>query len=380
MATLQFSRNTKVYVQQGDSGSIWEIPVQDGYSFSQATEVTEITLNEMEATDGTSRRSRSMFTDAYAPAEWSFSTYVRPNAGTLGSAVEEVLWANFVAPVTSYTPGTPEEEGTWNTPGSTAISKSLNSIDFDFTESNTAALGTMTIYFVLGACGAASADYAAANGDVTIYKLNTAVVNSASIDFEIDGIAMINWSGFASIIEEVDTFDATSAIAAGVADTGNYIRNRLTTLGITAADTTAFPGAGAGVYNLTLTGGNVTFENNITYLTPETLCVVNQPIEHVTGTRSISGNFTAYLDGTAGGTEDLFEDITAATTKVRNSFNLVFSIGGANAPKMAITMPTAHLEIPTHSIEDVIAVDVNFHGLPSTPDETDEASITYTGA
>lgn len=379
MATLQFSRNTKVYLEQGSN--IWEIPVQDGYSFSQGTEVTEITLNEMEATDGTSRRSRSMFTDAYAPAEWSFSTYVRPNAGTLGSAVEEALWANFVATPTNFTPGTPAEEGTWTTPGGTAIAKALNTVDFDFTESNTAALGTFTLYFVLGACGAADANYAAANGDVTIYQLTSSVINSASIDFEIDGIAMINWSGFASLVEEVAAFDATGAIDGGVADTGNYIRNRLTTLGVTAADTATFPGTSSdGVYNVTLTGGNITFENNITYLTPETLCVVNQPIEHVTGTRSISGNFTCYLDGTTGGSEDLFEDIQGATTKVRNNFGLVFGIGGASAPKLEITLPQAHLEIPTHSIEDVISVDVTFHGLPSDPSNTDEATLLYTGA
>jgi hypothetical protein len=51
MATLQFSRNTKVYLEQGWY-NIWEIPVLDGFSFSQATNASEITLNEMSAVAG----------------------------------------------------------------------------------------------------------------------------------------------------------------------------------------------------------------------------------------------------------------------------------------------------------------------------------------
>jgi hypothetical protein len=82
--TLFFSRDTKVYVAPLNAsgvevaGAIWEIPVLDGFSFSQATNSSEITLNEMEASGGGSRRGRKMFNDSYAPAEWSFSTYARP--------------------------------------------------------------------------------------------------------------------------------------------------------------------------------------------------------------------------------------------------------------------------------------------------------------
>ena len=104
--TLYFSRDTKVYVKIGSA--IWEMPVLDGFSFSQATNASEITLNEMSDTAGNSRRGRQMFTDSYAPAEWSFSTYARPfKSGGSGAgaaddtannhhAVEEVLWALMV--------------------------------------------------------------------------------------------------------------------------------------------------------------------------------------------------------------------------------------------------------------------------------------------
>ena len=96
---LYFSRDAKLYVQltsvAGAFQGVWEIPVLDGFSFSQATNQSEIGLNEMESTGGVSRRGRRLFTDSLAPAEWSFSTYIRPTLKntTEHHFVDEVLWA-----------------------------------------------------------------------------------------------------------------------------------------------------------------------------------------------------------------------------------------------------------------------------------------------
>ena len=76
----------------------------------------------------------------------------------------------------------------------------------------------------------------------------------------------------------------------------------------------------------------------------------------------------------------MFEDIIEATSTVTNSFALTFSIGGSSAPKTVISLPQCHLEVPAHSIEDVISLDTAFHALPSTVSGTDEATIAYTGA
>ena len=73
---LYFSRDTKMFLEF--DSFVWEIPVLDGFSFSQATNSSEITLNEMESSAGVSRRGRRAFNDSLAPGEWSFSTYVRP--------------------------------------------------------------------------------------------------------------------------------------------------------------------------------------------------------------------------------------------------------------------------------------------------------------
>jgi hypothetical protein len=362
---LFFSRDTKVYIAKGDF--VWDLPVLDGFSFSQATNSSEITLAEMEASGGASRRGRKQFNDSLAPAEWSFSTYVRPfksaGSGTGAAdtvaakvhAVEEILWALFSGPA-AYSSSTFTDQFT----ADTTTGQEFTTIDFS--ESNKATLGTCDIFFVVG------------GANRKIYKLKDAVVNEASLDFDIDGIATINWSGFGKIITEEAAFDGSGAIARNIDSTSNFIRNRLTSLEVeNNAD-------GGVTYGLTLTGGNITFTNNITFLTPETLCTINQPLGHVTGTRSISGSFTCYLNTANDSSAELFENLIEDQATVTNSHTLTFNIGGGNSPNLVVAMPTAHLEVPTHSIEDIISLETNFHALPSTIGGTDEATIAYTGS
>lgn len=383
-------RDTKVYLEKfladGTTPVIWEIPVLDGFSFSQGNTTSETVLSEMEDASGNSKRGRRMFNDALAPAEWSLSTYVRPfiasGTGTADDAtnhhaIEEALWGNFVGT------GAPTEAlgvYDYSQANFTADGTDLN---ISFAGSGKGTLGTFNLYFVMGAAGAGSANYSA-SATLEIYKMSGCVVNEATVNFDVDGIAMIDWSGNGSTLNTVAALNATSAIVEDITNTDNFIRNKLTALSMTASDTVTFPGAGAGVYNLVLTGGSVTFSNNITYLTPETLGIVNQPIGHITGNKSISGNFTCYVSsGTAGDSGDLFDDMTssAARTVITNSFDLTFKVGGtAGTPRFEINLPTSHLEIPAIQSDDVIGVDVAFHALPSTITANDEATLTYVGA
>ncbi len=71
-----FSRDTKVFMEWSESGTLattalYEIPVLDGFSFSQGTNTSEVTLSEAAGVSGYSKRGRAMFTDSFAPAEWS---------------------------------------------------------------------------------------------------------------------------------------------------------------------------------------------------------------------------------------------------------------------------------------------------------------------
>ena len=372
-----FSRDTNFVVEIGSNR--WAIPVLDGFSFSQATNTSEVTLNEMADTSGNSRRGRKLFTDSYAPAEWSFSTYARPfkSAGSAATdandtanvhhAVEEVLWA-MMAGDAAYA----SHDFTGFTRNSTT------DVDIAFTSSNKVSLGTANFYFQLGGDGEIA----------TVYKITGCVVNEASVDFDIDGIATISWSGFGGMISEVAAFPAATVTEGQLhTDTSNFIRNRLTQLAISTADDhllaageSADGDSDAETYSVTLTGGNVTISNNISFLIPETLGVVNQPLGHVTGTRSVSGNFTCYLNNATDGSMDLFERIIEDTDTITNKFDLTFKIGGTSAPRMQLAMPACHLEVPTHSMDDIISLETNFHALGTDIQSADEISIKYVGA
>lgn len=391
--TLYFSRDSKMYIEIGSN--VWEIPVLDGFSFSQANNSTEVTLSEMEDTTGTSKRGRKVFNDSLAPVEWSFSTYARPylseGSNTAGNAekdgtdkhhaVEEVLWA-LMAGAAAYTaPGSSQATGltglTFSSTASPNTTAGTGMSSLSFANSNKATLGTANIYFSLDDGGS----------DPVVYKLTEAVVNEASVDFDVDGIATIAWSGFGKTLAEDSK--PTRTVFEAINSTNNYIRNRLTQLSITAGDTTTFPGSGSGVYTLTLTGGNITISNNISFLTPETLGTVNLPIGHVTGARSVSGSFNCYLgldSGTNTGTStDFFNDLTsaAARTKISNAFDVTFKLGGvgtsSSVPVYQFNFPTAHLEIPAHSVEDVISLETAFQALPSTIGETNEVAVKFAG-
>ena len=249
-SNLYFSRQTKVYIKQGTN--IWEVPVLTDYSFSQASNTSEVTLSEMSNAAGDSRRGRAMFTDSNAPSEWSFTTYVRPffNASK-HRAVEEVLWANFVAN-NSYT------AGAW----AQSVVSTATEMTIDFANSNKTTIGEFELYFVLGGSTAADANFEA-DGDTAIYRIQQAAINEVAITFDIDGIASLAWSGQGGSLKEVISFDASTAITLGTTLTNNFIRNRITQMAISSSVS-----GGPKTYDVTLTGGTITITNNLSYLTP----------------------------------------------------------------------------------------------------------------
>jgi hypothetical protein len=403
-----FSRDTKVFMEWSEDGTtantaLYEIPVLDGFSFSQGTNTSEVTLSEAANSTGYSKRGRAMFTDSFAPAEWSFNTYMRPTVSganltyTSGDhadagahfAVEGPLWAAMSA-------------STYDKAMGGDFKSDTAKAEFNFANSNQVTVGSYNMYFVLGAAKDTDTEvYATGTEGVTVYKLADCSVGSASIDFDIEGIAQIAWSGNGKTVEEVASINTAAAgttakgvIREGVDTTTNFIRQKLTDLAISfdVSESTGTLGAlnvdGSDVtYGITLTGGNITIENNLTYLTPETLGTVNLPLGHVTGTRSVSGNFTCYLNDTANSSLDLFERLQESRGVITNAFNLNFSIGGSgNTPRCNVAVPKAHLELPTHSFEDVVSVDVAFHGLPTdlssgtAGNATNEVKVTYVGA
>jgi hypothetical protein len=364
---------------------LWELPILKGYSMSQSTATSEVTLNEFVSKDGLSRRGRQMFTTAMNPTEWSFDTYARPYKTTNHYSLEEPLWVAFASRNAPDVSGVGSAATTdWFQPNqSSSVARSATDVQYNFSESNGVLLGTLDLYFVLGAARAADRNYSniSVGGETTIYMVRDAVVNEASISFDVDGITQVSWSGLGSSAIELGFMNATDAASRSLTS-ANFIRNKLTTVSLIGA---------AGLptnttYDLTITSGNITFSNNISYLTPDTIGLVNKPLGHVSGTRTISGSFTCYLDEKSNGPIDLFQNMAQiGATTITSSFGLDFYIGGGvnnnlTGPGVQIKMGQVHLEIPTMSFDDVLSLEANFHALPSTTGGTDEVTyIKYKG-
>lgn len=489
---LNLSRNTKLFVSTVATGNAaadtWEVPVLDGYSFSQEADSQTITLNE--AGDAPVR-GQKIFNTALTPADISIPTYVRPFYNTTHSALEQVLWEGLVGPG----------------PVGTYVKRTANYMEANFKGSNQHELLKLYLFFQL---------------ENTTYRINDVALNSAEIDFSIDGIANITWNGQGASIDEVDTstwaggvdYTAATAVHTGGAE-AKFIKNKLssislkkstgttsgtiyadyaglldpsataglsgsvdytcsitvdggsaqtislnntggtgtltydTSISISAAtvqqvineinyqlnnavlyfdegdlrltsstsgttsslaldddatnplftniDSTNYVGfkqddrtttytetateSGTGTvktYNVPITGGSLTIDNGITYLTPEELGKVNLPIGSFTGARAISGSVTAYLNTGATNTAGLLTDLASATTIVTHEFEMTMSMGGgANTPRVDFIMNHAHLVIPSINVEDVLSTEISFTGLGEEIDTTDELVVRY---
>jgi len=404
--TAEGSRaGTGLFKGNGSNANTFKLGVLDGYSFSQSSESTDVTINEAGATPS---RGSTRFNDSLAPAEWSLSTYVRPfkhaadatksfRAVNSNDMCENILWAAIAGKDIT---GGAESGGTAS---AVTLGTDSTTTDVEFLRSDHHELLKLSIFFVL---------------ENTTYRLNECQVNQAEIDFSIDGIATISWSGNATTIDQVTTAiedpskaletDATTDTAytattytegfnyvdtSGPSDAG-YLRNKLSTLslshktsGSNATEVLDLTGSGTKNYLINITGGSLTITNNITYLTPETLGVVDTSIGSFSGARQVSGSLTMYLDTKADGSNELLSDLTKATDLVSTEFTMSLFMGGASsaATLVEFKLPKAHLQIPTIETADIISSTVEFAGQEGgtstggTPNKGDEVIVKYKG-
>lgn len=422
---VNLSRNTKVYYTSNiaaDSGytdfNTFEIQVMDGYQFSQGTEQQTIQINEAGATPNRGQRS---FNTQLNPVEWSFGAYMRPRAivadtardvaslsATSGIAYATTSAAHtyadgdiiaiagatpsgfnrevavavvnttvFTYPVASTVSGaatgaaitatknarvTCVERFLWNALAgkydlydpvntSPAWAEASGSAALNFSQSNAHTLAPFALIFKV---------------DNTYYKINNCAVNQAEIQFGLDQIAMVNWSGFGTTVAEVsDTQGLADLATLAPADiSANFITNKLTTVTLNSNISGDGSTGGSVSYSLPITGGSLTIVNNLSYLTPEILGVVNNSIGYFTGTRGMNGNLTAYLRTGTGGTHTgtLLNDILATVeTSPETKFNMTIEVGGiTNATRVELNMPAVQIQVPTIDIQDVVSTTINF--------------------
>ena len=396
--TTQGSRlPTGLFKGNGTSANTFKLGVLDGYSFSQGSDATDVTISEAGAEPN---RGSKRFNDSLPPAEWSFQTYVRPfkhgtdshrSTGT-HDMVENILWAAIAGK--DITGGS--ETGT----SETAVTCDGTDADVSFARSDHHELLKLSIFFAL---------------ENTTYRLNECQVNQAEIDFSIDGIATISWSGNATTIDQVSTAiedpskvsiatrtsatDSTSSSSTAATYTeafnyvdttapndADYLRNKLSTLTLTHAKNSAGvlevnATDSTTTYDINITGGSLTIANNITYVTPETLGLVDVPVGSFSGARQVSGSLTMYLDTKPNGSNSLLSDLTAATDLVNNAFDMSLFMGGGSSstPVVEFDLPIAHLQIPTIETADIISTTVEFAAQGSNLLTGDEMTVKYKG-
>jgi hypothetical protein len=356
----------------------WEIQVLEGLTFSQNTTQDTITLNEAGAAPSRGQRS---FNTALQPLDFSFSTYIRPfNSGTAVTAEERVMWNAFggAANISS---------------GSAAWSETSSAATMSFANSNKHQLLPFGLVIIF---------------DNTAYALDNCALDTATIDFGIDAIAAVQWAGKGSNIRPLSSLTADTGnpvvfsgddVTQGGAEpvdsayaknvNARYITNKLSTLvlndGINDFTNSSTP---AVTYSVALTGGQISFNNNLTYLTPANLATVNLPITYFTGTRAITGNLTAYLKTGTNETAKLLSDMLAsASTTVDPKYTINVQLGGptSNATGVEIKLPAAMLQIPQINTAQVISTTINFTAQGYTGTAYDitaqnEASVVYRAA
>ena len=397
---LNLSRDAKLYAAIAGTAvngtgnthlNMWELPVLDGFSFTQDSGTQDITVSEAGETP---TRGMKQFTTTLNPVDVSFSMYVKPYIKTdlavatkaRASSVEHILWNALVSPLLGVGDAATSDVATSGI--ITAIDEAFPDINsasstIDFLNSDVHELLLLDLYFSF---------------ENTTYKISSFSANSVEVDFSIDGIATLNWSGQGLTLEDDDTAhteistwvtgDRYTSYYPAPPGTAGCIKNRFTTMLI--QDMNPDSDAYEDFYVIPITGGSITIDNGITYLTPEELGKVNTACGSFTGTRSITGNVTAYLNtGVAEGetiidaksTAQLLNDVLGLTDATNTTYAVSLYMGGKSdaTPIVTFSMPTAHLVIPTINTEDVIATEISFVAQGSTGNlsDKDELTITY---
>lgn len=220
--------------------------------------------------------------------------------------------------------------------------------------------------------------------DSVVYQVDNCAMNQVMIDFGLDAIATLQWTGQATKLTE-------SAITAAILSSGAnpknssapFITNKLSTVAFSTLN--ALGSATAGSYTMALTGGSVTINNNITYITPANLGIVNTPAVYYTGTRAITGTINAYLKtgSGVGSTGQLLKDmLAAASSAVEPMAAVTIAVGGSsNGVKVELVMPAVTFSVPTVDVQQVVSTAINFTAqgyLPSATTNGNTFDLTET--
>lgn len=415
MASLNLQRNSEVFFSTVDlingaattdmrPTNTWKLEVLAGFAVTSSAATQDITSLES-GTDPD--RSQQRFNTAINPVDWNFQVYLRPTGVLTGAAANTTtaatnstgnvkpvadwfMWQSMVSntKVTGGTDGTADERSVWETGGKLRTVTVAKGTGSSATKSNFSTAVENHIYFKL---------------DNVIYQVSNATVNQATVDAGIEEIATTTWSGFGTTMKELTgtprdvaisvfggTLNSGSSVTAnsnfqtmsynatvlgayhpfnqmnvaGSAGTNSFIKNRLSTIEFHHKATAD---ASDEKFTFPVTALSFDYNNNITYLTPEEISALNEPIGQFTGSRAVTGSATMYLRTgdleSAGFLRNISEDARTSSAQTSNA-NLI--IGGTTAPYVAFQLDACQFEFPQIATDDVVAMTVNFVGQEPT--------------
>ena len=423
MASLNLQRNSEVFFSTVDlingaamtdmkPNNTWKLEVLAGFAMTSSSATQDITSLES-GTDPD--RSQQRFNTAINPVDWNFQVYLRPTGvetgatengtgaatnqtGNVKPVADWFMWQSLVSNTKPATgAGTAaRDQSVWATGGKLQTTNVAAATGSHSTRSNFSTASENHLYFKL---------------DNVIYQVSNATVNQATVDAGIEEIATTTWAGFGTTMKELTGTQRNNAISvfggvlnngttvtansttenataitggayhsfaqmnvAGSVGTNSFIKNRLSTIEFHHK---ASAGASDEKFTFPVTALSFDYNNNITYLTPEELSALNEPIGQFTGTRAVTGSATMYLRTgdleSAGFLRNISEDSRTSSAQTSNA-NLI--IGGATAPYVAFQLDACQFEFPQLATEDVISMSVNFVGQETTANKGDGGEVT----
>lgn len=383
-SNIQLLRNARLWVSSAlveadvTKFNTREILLQDDLSFSQGTSSSDVSLDEAGPTPA---RGSARFNDSFDPVEWTFSTYTRAfmttdinQDGTTTDpgimTADAILW-HCLASAKPFDLSA-EASGVYSNPKNLVVT---------FEENQSHSLTPCTLYIKMG---------------TVWYKITNSQVGQAEVSFDIGAISQVTWSGTGVELITLPTqpFDPESVdfkfSDANFRD-ATYIKNKLTV--VKCKDN-----ADNAEYIIPITGGNITINNNVTHLTPNTLSRVDTSIGSFAGTFDVTGSLTAYLrnaSDASDGNKYTAELLTKmqADRKVTNSFQFAICLGGISSkavvdntnaavalknPLSIFLLPFCHLSTPTVESADVIGTSIEFKAIPSNFSTSDSLYIGHT--
>lgn len=421
MASLNLQRNSEVFYSTVDlfnGGAVtsmtpsntWKLEVLAGFALTSSAATQDITNLESGTTPD---RSQQRFNTAINPVDWNCQVYLRPTGATTGAAAGTAAtgttasgnvkptadWFMWQAMASNTAPSSgAEDQSVWESGGKLRTVNVAAGVGSHSTRSNFSTAQESHMYFKL---------------DNVVYQVTDATVNQATVDAGIEEIATVTWTGFGTNLKELTGAPRDNAISvfggilnsgsstiansnvaeltaqasyhpynqmnvAGTVSTNSFIKNRLSSIEFHHQPT---EGGSDVKYTFPVTALSFEYNNNITYLTPEELASLNEPIGQFTGTRAVTGSATMYLRAGDNESSQFLRNIANdSRTQSAQTSNANLIIGGATAPYVAFQLDATQFEFPQLAVEDVISMSVNFVGQEPAATKGEGGEVTIFAA